>query len=69
MIINTKMKFIYTIGVYLAQGKVQWWILTNIINNWTPQKAGNLSSWANTRFVRTTFSHEVSLPNVYTSTD
>jgi hypothetical protein len=69
MIINTKKKFIYNIGVYTAQDKVQWWTLTNITNNWTPQKAGNLSSWATTRFLRTTFFHEVSLPVIYTSTD
>jgi len=69
MIISTKIKFIYTIGIYLAQDKVQWWTLTNIINNWTPQKAGNLSSWATTRFLSTTFFHEVSLPVIYNSSD
>jgi hypothetical protein len=69
MIINTKIKFIYTIGVYLAQDKVQWWTLTNIINNWTPQKAGNLSGWATTRFLKTTSFHEVSPPVIYTSSD
>jgi hypothetical protein len=69
MIINIKIKFIYTIGVYLAQDKVQWRTLTNIINNWTPQKAGNLSGWAITRFLRMTFSHEVSPPVIYTSSD
>jgi hypothetical protein len=69
MITNTKIKFIYTSGVYLAQDKIQRCNSTKIINNWAPLKVGNfLSRWATTRFLRTTIFHKFP-PVIYTSSD